>query len=99
MNKDTKKLTSIYEEMVLKMVKINDAADEEFDPEELRMGIEDEREHTDDIELAKSIAKDHLQNESPRYYSELKAFKKMNAEKGDVDGAEQPDEIPSYIKA
>ena len=65
MNKDQNKLSALYEGMVNKMVKINDAPDEDFDPEELRMGIEDEREHTDDMELAKSIAKDHL-SKNPR---------------------------------
>lgn len=45
----------------------------EVDPEELRMGIEVEREHTgDDLDLAKEIAKDHLAGEDPQYYSKLK---------------------------
>lgn len=45
--------------------------DSDFDPEELRMGIEVEKEHTKDPALAKEIAKDHLA-EIPDYYTKLK---------------------------
>ena len=41
-----------------------------FDPEELAEGIEVELEHTDDIDKAIEIAKDHLK-ELPDYYSRL----------------------------
>lgn len=34
--------------------------DSEFDPEQLKMGIKVEQEHTDDPDVAKIIAKDHL---------------------------------------
>lgn len=44
--------------------------DEDYDPEELAAGIEVEREHTANPEVAKAIAKDHL-NEMPDYYSNL----------------------------
>lgn len=43
----------------------------EFDPIQLKMGIEVEKEHTDDPEKAKEIAIDHL-TEDPKYYSKLK---------------------------
>ena len=45
--------------------------DEEFDPTQLAMGIEVEYEHTDDPDLAKEIAKDHLA-ECKDYYTRLK---------------------------
>lgn len=46
----------------------------QVDPEQLKMGIEVEHEHTDDDELAKKIAIDHLR-EDPKYYTKLKACK------------------------
>ena len=48
----------------------NDIPDSEFDSEQLRLGIKVESEHTDDKEIAKSIAKDHL-SEIPDYYTRL----------------------------
>ena len=51
------------------------------DPEQLRMGIEVEFEHTDDSEIAKKIALDHLA-EIPDYYTRLK---KMEEEAGVED--------------
>lgn len=44
---------------------------EEVDAEQLNIGIEVEKEHTDDEELAEEIARDHLA-EDPHYYSKLK---------------------------
>lgn len=61
---------------LLQVGRHKDIPDEEFDAEELNMGIEVEREHTDDPELAKEIAKDHLA-ELPNYYTRLK---KMESE-------------------
>ena len=43
----------------------------DFDPEELSMGVEIEKEHTVDKELAEEIAKDHLK-EIPDYYTRLR---------------------------
>ncbi len=43
----------------------------EFDPEQIRMGIEIEKEHTDSEAIAQQIAKDHLA-EIPDYYTRLK---------------------------
>jgi hypothetical protein len=55
--------------------------EKDVDPEELRMGIEIEKEHTNDPVLAKKIALDHLA-EFPKYYTALKAMeKKMKLEK------------------
>jgi len=47
----------------------------DFDPEQLRMGIDVEMEHTKNRRLAKEIAMDHLK-EDPRYYSKLKKVHK-----------------------
>jgi len=52
---------------------------EDFDPEQLRMGTEVEREHVgDNTSLAQEIAMDHLE-EHPEYYS---ALKKMESRLG-----------------
>jgi len=51
--------------------KHNDIPDEEFDSGQLAMGIEVEKEHTDNEDIAKAIAKDHL-SEMPDYYTKLK---------------------------
>lgn len=48
----------------------------EYDPKELRMGIEVEMEHTDDKDIAERIARDHLA-EFKNYYT---ALKKMEEE-------------------
>ena len=48
---------------------------EDFDQKELKMGIKIEMEHTDDAELAKEIAMDHL-TEFPDYYSRLEKMEK-----------------------
>lgn len=45
--------------------------EEDADPEQLKMGIEVETEHTDDPEIAKRVALDHLA-EIPDYYTRLK---------------------------
>jgi hypothetical protein len=50
--------------------KHNADPDDKFNAEELAMGIKIEMEHTDDLDIAKAIAKDHL-NEVPDYYSRL----------------------------
>ena len=44
--------------------------DTDYDRNELDMGVDVELEHTDDKELSKDIAKDHLE-EFPNYYTEL----------------------------
>ena len=43
----------------------------DVDPKQLRIGIKVEMEHTDDLDMAKKIALDHLA-ENPRYYTKLK---------------------------
>jgi len=49
-----------------------------YDPQQLSMGIEVEKEHTSNLLIAEKIAKDHLA-EVPDYYTRLK---KMEAEAG-----------------
>lgn len=55
--------------------KHNDVPDEKFDEKELQMGIGVEQEHTNDKNVAKMIAKDHLM-EIPDYYSRLKKMER-----------------------
>lgn len=53
-------------------LKKSDAPDDQFDAEQLAMGIKVEQEHTDDLEIAKAIAKAHLsEKNSSKYYSYL----------------------------
>jgi len=54
----------------------NDFTEEDADPEQLKMGIKVEMEHTSDPLIAKRISLDHLQ-EIPDYYTRLA---KMEAE-------------------
>ena len=55
--------------------KHDDVPDSEFDPEQLEMGIEVEKEHTDCPKVAASIARDHLV-EIPDYYTRLLKMEK-----------------------
>lgn len=45
--------------------------EKDADPEELKLGIEEEKEHSDDISVRKKIALDHLAK-NKKYYSTLK---------------------------
>lgn len=49
--------------------------DRDFSPKELAIGAADEHEHTSNDQIAKEIAKDHLQ-EDPRYYEKEKLNEK-----------------------
>jgi len=66
-----------------------DSPDEDFDADELAMGIEVEKEHTDDEALAKEIAKDHL-SEISDYYTRLKAME----DAGKKDQGKESDGCP-----
>lgn len=48
----------------------------QFDPKELAMGIEDEKEHTDDENIAKKLVSDHLKKD-PKYYSKIRTLEKV----------------------
>jgi hypothetical protein len=50
--------------------------DSEFSPSALAKGEEHEREHTDDTEIAREIAKDHLEGEGEDYYDRLDRIEK-----------------------
>ena len=52
-----------------------DFTEEDADPEELEKGIRIESEHTENEDLAKEIALDHLA-EIPDYYTRLEAMEK-----------------------
>jgi hypothetical protein len=49
--------------------------EEDVEPEELKLGIQVEKEHIDDVDVQKRIALDHL-SEDDRYYSRLLEFEK-----------------------
>lgn len=55
----------------LKMTEPDSRPDNEYDATQLAVGIKVESEHTDDVNIAKKIAKDHL-DESPDYYTRLR---------------------------
>ena len=50
-----------------------DVEDIDYDPEQLKMGIEVEHEHTNNSAIAEIIAKHHLA-EDPQYYTKLKSL-------------------------
>lgn len=50
-----------------------DVEDINYDPEQLKMGIEVEHEHTNNSDIAEIIAKHHLA-EDPEYYTKLKTL-------------------------
>jgi len=62
--------------------KHNNVSIENFCPKQIKMGIEIEKEHTDDPDIALRIAKDHL-SEIPDYYTRLKAMEFAAGKKGD----------------
>lgn len=72
--------------------------DEKFDPEELKMGIEIEKEHHDNPMIAKAITKAHLL-ECKDYNSRLRKmeeeYKKEVGENTSVSGNINPPEEPS----
>jgi hypothetical protein len=50
-------------------------SDIEYNPQQLKMGVDVEMEHTDNKEVAETIAKQHLE-EDPEYYTKLKKMEK-----------------------
>ena len=58
--------------------KADNVPDREFSPTSLSEGQEDEREHTDNDQIAKEIAKDHLQGD-PQYYKKEKLIEQLPA--------------------
>ena len=70
-----KKLLSLIKEDKVKGGIADKKKPEDFDQKELKLGIKIEMEHTDDPELAKEIAMDHL-TEMPDYYTRLEKMEK-----------------------
>ena len=64
---------------------------ENIDADELKKGIDVEREHTDDEALAKKIAMDHLA-EDPRYYTKLSAAGLGHDDGAPKDGGDSTDD-------
>jgi len=58
--------------------KADNVPDREFFPTSLAEGQEDEREHTDNDQVAKEIAKDHL-SQDPQYYKKEKLIEQLPA--------------------
>lgn len=58
--------------------KADNIPDREFSPTSLSEGQEDEREHTDNDQVAKEIAKDHL-SQDPQYYKKEKLIEQLPA--------------------
>lgn len=67
------KIPDDFVEQLLGYLKHAKDLDDDFDADELKMGIEVEKEHIDDERIAKGIAKAHLA-EMPDYYTKLKAM-------------------------
>lgn len=59
--------------------------DSDFDQDQIKKGIEIELEHTNDREMAKEIAKDHLV-EDPKYYDHLKEMEDKYVKKSSDKG-------------
>ena len=76
--------------------KHNDIPDSEFDPKELKMGIEVEQEHSDIIEIRKSITKDHLA-ECSTYYTRLNKMEKECEDKKKINENIIDDYINKYL--
>jgi hypothetical protein len=77
--------------------------DEEFDAEELEKGTKVEMEHTNDEELAKEIASDHLAEDDDYYkkldvmeHSELKKMEKKEGKKAKEKKAAMPGPFDPY---
>ena len=66
-------LYALIADVMKKFSKAIDEPDDKYDADELKRGIEVEKEHTDNPDLAEMIAKDHL-NEVPNYYTLLDKY-------------------------
>lgn len=67
------------EKQVIPGGKAKDKDLSKYDPEQLKMGLKVEMEHTDDPSVALEIAMDHL-TENPKYYTHLKEMEAQFAE-------------------
>lgn len=60
----------------------DNVSDTHFDTKKLEQGANHEREHTDDDQIAKEIAKDHL-SEDPAYYDKQEALEKLEVKQAE----------------
>ena len=77
-NKHSNTLSRAGKKDLLQGGKADNVPDREFSPTSLAEGQEDEREHTDDNQVAKEIAKDHL-SKDPQYYKKEKLIEQLPA--------------------
>lgn len=66
--------------------KHNNIKDSNFSEEQLKRGIEIEKEHSNNINVRKAIAKDHL-SETPNYYTylgKMEQFAKSKLKRSDI---------------
>jgi hypothetical protein len=83
MNTYLENLKTVYESMSERLKRIeafmgpgrSSSFTGDYDPEQLKMGIKIEFEHTTDSKIAERIAKDHL-SEIPDYYTRLEKMEK-----------------------
>lgn len=66
---------SILSAEILPGGKADGKKNSDFDPRQLELGQETEREHTSDPALAREIARDHLTEDS-RYYTHLREMER-----------------------
>ena len=79
--------------------KADNLPDREFSSNQLAEGAEHEREHTDNDQIAKEIAKDHLQ-EDAAYYKKVEAIEKgANTAAPPVPKPPKPPDIPENLTA
>ena len=74
----------ISELFISEIGKHNNLPDSMFNQKQLTLGIETEKEHTNDPEEAKSISKDHLVELPNTYYSRLKKMEKQGKKDDDI---------------
>ena len=80
-HKFEEKIYALLSEYVRGVGRHRDVSDSKFNKKELEMGIEVEKEHTDNPDIAKEIAKDHLA-ECADYYTRLDKMENECKKKG-----------------
>jgi len=88
----------LHSEGVPTAAPVQEAKSEEPDPEQLRMGIEVEMEHTSDPAVAEKIARDHLKEVSD-YYTKLKKVENKCSKGDNLAEEEAKPEAKAEVKA
>lgn len=78
--------------------KADNLPDREFSSRNLAEGAKHEHEHTDNDQIAKEIAKDHLQ-EDPAYYKKVEAIEGKSAASARIPLPPKPQEAPAEVTA